>query len=788
MFWLLGLLCIGMAAGTFIESFADTATARAWVYAAFWFEAMLVLTTLHMVIVMVRTKMHRNVPKTLLHVAFVLILAGGGLTRYGGIEGTLSLNEGETGSVMEVDGGTVPLGFGVRLDQFQIERYAGSEAVSGYVSRLTLFDSRGKVQETAQISMNNTLLHGGFKFYQASYDAGGSRSVLHVTRDPGSTVSYLGYALLFLGLIWNLFDRRSRFRQLFSALKTTASAGLLCLMMSPNSLIAQDAYEQSTYGQTYLEDLTRAQPGIDSSFGRLYALAENGRIAPMDSLNRAILRKLSRKESYRGLSANAVMLGMLTNHHFWRMQPMLSIKHPQMKTLLGMTQDSTHAAFADFFGRDGYILLKPLREAREKRGFDRSEFDREVLRQDERINILIMAFEGSFYSIFPVQQEGNLHWWDFETLWTHAEESGEDMLRKDAQKALEAAFARDFAEAFTIMETWQIRQQTIYPHYSALSLESEIRTNRYRPFTWLGIVFTLFGFIVLIYGVWAQLSESSRLRKASVPFSWVFGILLLIQAAALGIRWHLGGYAPMSNGYESLLYLSFATGVLGFLFFRSFLPALGSAGIISGVFLLVALLSSYDPQITPLVPVLNSYWLILHVSVITASYGFFGIGAVLGTVGLLHYLIPHPGSVNSILTLQRLNELALTLGLVLLVIGNFLGAMWAGESWGRYWGWDPKETWSLISIFIYSALLHLHLTRSSPWLFQVLSVAAFGSILMTYFGVNYYLAGMHSYASQDSPAVPAWVFAVLIGFLVMVAATYRHRHRCLSDAVLTESD
>ena len=269
----------------------------------------------------------------------------------------------------------------------------------------------------------------------------------------------------------------------------------------------------------------------------------------------------------------------------------------------------------------------------------------------------------------------------------------------------------------------------------------------------------------------------NKIRNSILVISY---ILLFAHAFGLGIRWYISGFAPITNTYETMIYIAFTSVFAGIIFLRKSTIALAASFIMGGIFIFAAYLGEIDPEITNLVPVLKSYWLSIHVSVITASYGFFGVGAILGLISLVLFLFRSKTRMHidtHIQNITNINEIALSLGLVLLVIGNFLGGIWANESWGRYWGWDPKETWAYISIIVYAIVLHVHLLKKiySPYLFSVLSVVAFFSILMTYFGVNYYLTGLHSYATGDPIPFPTWAYFMIVLVVTIIALSYDKR-------------
>ena len=243
----------------------------------------------------------------------------------------------------------------------------------------------------------------------------------------------------------------------------------------------------------------------------------------------------------------------------------------------------------------------------------------------------------------------------------------------------------------------------------------------------------------------------------------LFVVMFISHGLGLGMRWYLSGHAPWSNGYEAVVFISFITVLAGALFYKQSKVVLGATGILAWLMLFVAHMNQMDPEITNLVPVLKSYWLMIHVAVITGSYGFLGLGAILGLMILVMNLFITRKNRKRLTLISKeltnVSEMTITIGLFMLTIGTFLGGVWANESWGRYWGWDAKETWALASVLIYAIVLHVRFIPGlkSQFAFNVASLWAYGSIIMTFFGVNYYLSGLHSYAQGDPMPIPGWV-------------------------------
>jgi cytochrome c-type biogenesis protein CcsB len=406
--------------------------------------------------------------------------------------------------------------------------------------------------------------------------------------------------------------------------------------------------------------------------------------------------------------------------------------------------------------------------------------DKEMMKIDERVNIVYMIYKGDFMKLFPLKN-GTHDWGLPQEALQKAANKEDSLFLKSIVPALS-----DALQTNNIMTVRQISESiTAYQKkFSQYALPSESKTNAELLYYKLGIFERLFPFyatvgLIMLIGL---IGMVIRGRKKPSFFVKILGWLLfagfLFHTVGLGLRWYIAGHSPMSNGYESMIFISWATLLAGFIFSRKSAFALSATAILASMTLMVAHLSFMDPEITNLVPVLKSYWLTLHVSVITGSYGFLGLGAILGLITLILLSLSNNSNreriANTIDELTVINFKTLTLGLYFLTIGTFLGAVWANESWGRYWGWDPKETWSLITIIIYSIVIH---SRRIPGMkdiftFNLISLFAFSSVLMTYFGVNYYLSGMHSYAAGESSPVPSFVYIVVIVLAALSLLAY----------------
>lgn len=675
----------------------------------------------------------------------------------------------------------ITLPFSIQLKKFSLERYPGSHSPSSYSSDVKLNDTKNNTHFAARIYMNNTLSYGGYKFFQTSYDLDEKGTVLSVNQDPGKNVTYFGYGLLFLGLILNFFDRRSRFAQLSLRIKNMHSLSLLLLIVVTSHAPLN---AKSDYTKQYLIEHAQNSQALAKSFGTLITQSRMGRMKPLDTLNREVVHKLSGKSSLFGMTPNQVILGMFSRPDIWKKLSIIKIKSPKLKELIGVDKKQTHISFTDlFYGKGEYKIERYVNQANRVIPAFRSTFEKDLIRVDERLNIAFMVFRGSLLKIFPLANSDNNQWIDFKNFWQSATTKEAKKTRLAAQRLLDASFNRTYSSGVAHIETIKAYQRSLGSEVmpSASKIINEILLNEAKIFPRLTPLYILIGMILFIYSFASLFYRSLANKKVYTLLNVIVIILFIIHTFGMIARWYVSGHAPMSDTYESIVYIAWSAVFAGVVFFRYSPFALSAAVIMTGMFMFAAHLSHIDPEITNLVPVLKSFWLTIHVSIITASYGFLGIGAILGAMSLIillfrtqkkEYLDQHIKNITDI------NETSLIIGLVLLVIGNFLGGVWANESWGRYWGWDPKETWAYVSIIVYTIVLHVRLLKPiySPYLFNTLSLVSFSSILMTYFGVNFYLAGMHSYATGDPVPIPTWVYISGGCVVALIALSWSKRN------------
>lgn len=681
------------------------------------------------------------------------------------------------------------LPFDIYLRDFVLDRYPGSMSPASYASEITVKNNNENFDY--RIFMNNVLDYDGYRFYQSSYDQDEKGTVLSVNKDPGKIPTYIGYFLLCLGMFMNFLNPHSRFRTLArlinkDTLKHT-SVIIFILLLSFSS------------EKTFAQDLNSTLPVVNTNHAKALATlivqkSADGRMVPFDTLSREILEKIHQSDSYKGQNSNAVMLSMLVDVDKWQMEPFILMPQNQavrdaIANILEIPS-TKYISYKDFFDENNrYKLQKYVENANRKNPNARGVFDKEIIKLDERANVVNLVFSGELFKFIPVQNNPNNVWLaPFSAVTTLKGDEGHIVLAliQNYFSAVENAFKDGnwtrADEGLKFIKEYQEKiGYKVMP--SKTKVEMEIFSNKAEIFVKLAPVYLIAGFLLLIL-------VFSKMVVPNLKISFIFKVVYVLNVLAfvihtvgLGLRAYLSGHAPWSNGYESMVYIAWALSLSGIFFSRKSPIALSLTSILSGVVLMVAHLSEMNPQITNLVPVLNSYWLSIHVSVITASYGFLGLCALLGIFTLfLMCFLKKDGKYNlnilrNITEATRINEMAMIFGLCLLTVGNFLGAIWANESWGRYWSWDSKETWALVSILVYAAILHLRMIPKycNQFVFALWSMFAYWVIIMTYFGVNYFLTGLHSYAAGEAAQIPNYVYW---GFALMVVlALFARRKR-----------
>ncbi len=717
--------------------------------------------------------------------------------RFKGYESNLKFDDIDV--TLEWGSKELSLPFSLYLKEFVMDKYAGSMSPSSYESHVVLIDEKNNIKKPYEIYMNHTLSYGGFKFFQSSYDQDEKGTILSVNHDPGKWPTYIGYILLAVGFFLNLISPYSRFGKLARTRYGKVNSFLFISFLAMSSFVSQplfakDANNHSGHNhpqgmhnptkEQIIDYIKRVDKEYAENFSSLIIQDRGGRMKPIDTVSIDVLNKIYGKSSIFGLDHNRVFVGMITAAPYWQTIKMIKVSHPQVKALLGIDKNEKYFSFDSVFNNKGqYKLAEAVSTAHRKKPAQRGKFDKDLIKVDERINVAYMVYQGDMLRAYPLEGAPNNKWY------TPSEVM--KVFPPKEKTYMQKLLTKNYRGVQKGMDTgdWSIANQTldeikryqskvgaaVMPSSSRVNME--ILYNRMNIFDKLTVIYLISGFILLTIIFIKLVKPNLNTRFITKIIIGIMILAFIAHTINLGIRWYIGGHAPWSNGYEAMLYISWTTVLAGLSFARQSDFSVATTAIFAGLTLFTAHLSWLDPQITNIVPVLKSYWLTIHVSVITASYGFLGLSTLLGFITLILFIMIRKrgnNAVNEQIVLNikeatRINEMSMILGISLLTVGNFLGGVWANESWGRYWGWDPKETWTLVSILVYTIVLHMRFVPklNTPFTFAVASVVAYSSIIMTYFGVNYYLSGMHSYAAGDPVPVPSWIYYVL----AVVAAT-----------------
>ena len=661
----------------------------------------------------------------------------------------------------------IDLPFSLELKEFTLDRYPGSNSPSSYSSEIVLLDDGLEIDY--RIYMNNVLNYGGYRFFQSSYDPDEMGTILSVSYDYwGTRVTYIGYFFMSIAMILAIFFGNSYFKQLGVILKKKKSLlTIAALMLAVLPLSAQNV---TKYEHIAVDDVEYVPEKQAKAFGELVVLSDGGRFKPVNSLASEILRKVSRKDNLGNLNADQVMLGLMSNPSQWQSVAMIRVSDPEIGKMLGI--NGKYAAYLDFvdLNKGEYKLANLVNAAYEKTPSKRDRFEKELLKVDERLNVWFMAYTGEMLNILPNPENVNAPWYSPSTKVVGLPYDDSLFIATAVPVLLESVKQRNFNEAekmITAIGNYQKKYAgNIMP--TEAKIQYEILYNKWDIFNNLSRLYGIAGVLMLLLVFIELFKPGKTLRVIINVFIGIVILGFLLQTLGLGLRWYISGHAPWSDGYETMIYVGWITLLAGLLFGRGSRMTIAATTILTSIILMVAHLSWMDPEITNLVPVLKSYWLTIHVSVITASYGFLALSSLLGFINLILMIVKNKKNAEkinfNIASLTAINGRSMIIGLYLLTIGTFLGGIWANESWGRYWGWDPKESWALISVVVYAFIAHMHKIKGlqSRFAFNFATLVAYGVILMTFFGVNYYLSGLHSYAKGDPVPIPAIVYYVVI--------------------------
>ena len=787
MYVLAGLYALILAAATFVENSYGPAVAREHFYYAPWFILLQLLQAVNLLVMFLQGSYFKRISKgsLIFHGAFVFIWLGAAVTHYVGVTGIMHIREGETVSNMMRDEGAgmgnTSLPFSVTLDDFRLQRYPGSHSPMSYESDLVI-KKGDEAPVQATVRMNKVIDIDGYRLFQSSFDPDEQGTILSVSYDrPGMQLTYIGYFLLFAGFVLTLFSKKSRFGRLRRELGEMKKNMPYCVLF----LLALSGVAG---GQT----VHAQQPCVSSQhagkFGSLVVLNPNGRLEPVNSYTSAILRKLYGADKLNGINSDQFFLNLLSFPDEWGAYPFIKVDNKELLQRFG--RSGKYIAWEDVFDSEGnYILTDEVNDIYAKPASERKRMDSDLLKLDESVNIVYRIMQHQLLPLFPDENDAQGKWYS----------AGDELNVFQGKDSLFVSKIMDWyiyelgngvrsgnwEEADKIVGMMNIFQQakSKTPAIDNQRVKAELLYNQLNLFFWCRLAYLILGGILLFIACGEIIADFKWGKKVCGILIALLVIAFLAHTSGVLLRWYISGRAPWANAYESMICTSWMLVGGGLLFARRFriLPAL--AGLLGGIMLFVAGLNHLNPEITPLEPVLQSYWLMSHVAIIMIGYVFFALCALTGLFNLiLMSLLSATNRVKLQFRIREftlLNEMAMILGLFFMTAGTFLGAIWANVSWGRYWGWDPKETWALISIVVYALVLHIRfiplLKGKTTWCFNLLSVVAILSVIMTWFGVNYYLSGLHSYGKTEGGDLLLWIWGA--GLCVVLALGLFARRR-----------
>lgn len=745
--YILVLVC--MAAATIVEKSQGTDYAHAHYYGAWWFILIWAVLAALGAFYIIKRKV-KCASTLALHLSFIIILAGALLTHISAKRGMIHLRIGQpTDTYMAQDEEQgmkeEKLPFSLCLQKFEAKMHDGTNAAADYSSKFTVIDGDDKSE--GEVSMNNIYSHRSYRLYQSSYDEDGKGSVLAINADPfGIPVTYTGYALLFISLVWMLFDPKGGYRKLLKSPLLKKGALMIALILSMGNI--QTLHAESATGNLQNAVLPKETA---EKFGELHILY-NDRICPVQTFALDFCKKIYGARSYQGLTAEQVLSGWVFYGNTWANEPFIKIKSGEMKTAMNLPD---YASLNTFFNREmgGYTIGQYVQEYYNGQ---QDKFHQQAADIDGKIQIIMELREGISLKVLPYTftknvkatkdhsfiKAGTTTWFSPVDKLPQAVEHQHALYIRNVFSLLngdvKAGNTSRVNEFFVKMKKYQeVSSGNSLP--TATQYKAE-RINNAFPFATILFMANLtLGFIALFYTIY-RMTKKKEIKVLNIALPILLGVSFLALTFGLALRWIISGNIPMSNGYESMLTVAWFVMLISILMQLRIRIVMVFGFLISGFFLLVSHINQMDPAIGQMMPVLNSPLLSIHVSIIMMSYALLSLTFICGIMGIC--LRSHGEE------LQALSRIFLYPALTTMGFGIFIGAIWANVSWGNYWSWDSKETWALITFMIYAVVVH---TQSlpvfrKPLVYHIYITLAFLSIAMTYFGVNYFLTGMHSYA------------------------------------------
>lgn len=719
--------------------------------------------------------------------------------------------------------------FSLKLDDFVMETYPGSSSPSAYESHVKIIDE-GK-ETPYKIYMNHILDYKGYRFFQAGFDPDRQGTHLSVNHDFwGTLVTYVGYFFLFTAMFVIFFWKGTQFWKLNSMLKSLSKRKKLSVLALVSTLFLNaqtiethsiddgsgknkphvrlqeenPPKEEKTLGQIMpkmrqisIDEIvarTKIAKEHADKFGYLLVQNIEGRIVPVNTQALDILRRLYKQDKIKSsngntLSAEQFFLSANIDAVSWAMVPFIKINNggdvlkKKAKTNADGYTSLINLFPVDNHGNMNYVLEEDYKIAFAKKPAEQSTYDQAVIELNDRVQAFNGLFSGQYLRIVPVKNDPNHTWNSWFDQNMQPDFQSQQVMGAYLSEVVFAQQSGNWTKAdkqLKILSDYQKKWgKSIIP--TDYQIQTEVLLNKLDINYILLIFYAIIGTFLVVLG-FVDLFKPKKWIKVIIRFLIALGMIgWTVQFLGLIGRWYVSGHAPWSNGYEAIIFISWVGITAGMILYRNSNALIPAAGFLVAVCMMGFAHggSALNPQITPLVPVLKSYWLVIHVAIITASYGFFGLSFIIAIICLLFYSISNKKQyqLHNEITIKELtivSEMSLTIGLYAFTIGTFLGGIWANESWGRYWSWDPKETWALISVMVYAFVLHMRLVPGlrGRWAYHTATMFAISSVVMTYFGVNYYLSGLHSYAAGDPIPIPLWVYLGVAGMIVLSSVGY----------------
>ncbi|MFI3296744.1 MAG: cytochrome c biogenesis protein CcsA [bacterium] len=732
-FILFAVMIITLAAATVIEKLFGTTFVHSSIYGASWFYIFWGVLSVVALLYMHRSKLQKKLSTYLLHISFILILLGAITTALTSTRGAFYLPVGvERNDFTNSDGSISQFPFDIKLNSFDVEFYAGTNAPADYVSHIFISDNE-KVTELL-VSMNSIGRYKGYRFYQSDYDKGGSW--LTVNRDIyGIPITYTAYILLLLSLIFLLLDPRGAFRALLRSpllRKSSVAVLLFVSLLLPSTLSAANDNVPHSISVEYAKSLDELQ------------VVYNNRVMPVSTLSRNFTMKILGDTEYKNLSSSQFFWSWLFFPTEWENVPMFEVPQSDKSKFLELNEV---AAYADFFTDKGvYKLNHYMRNADPK---TQPALYKELVKLNEKVQLVAMLRSGAMVKLFPYSPDNdNITWYAPSDILPEEMDRGQSLFIANSFQMLLSAYNAQDDALFTGMVDKFVSYQNRYGGESLISpykMRAEQLYYRFPVTTILYRSTLTIGILALLIIMLARNNKRlQRLASRLLVVNIVHAICFLIFH--IGIKWYITGKLPLMNGYDTMVFLGFSIAIITFIIRKSYPLFTALSSMLVGFTMLVATIGGLNPQITPLVPVLNSPFLTSHVCCIMLAYALFAFTFINGILALT---VGHNNTeLRNRLTVY--SKLFLFVGIAFIAVGIFIGAVWANVSWGRYWAWDPKEVWALITMMVYCLPLHNRSLKifNNTTFFHAYLVCAIVVVLMTYFGVNLVLGGMHSYVNS----------------------------------------